>query len=617
MMFVPQAICKTLVPDTFKVLLSQRRRWINSTIHNLVKLVFVNDLCGTFCFSMQFVIFFELCGTVVLPAALCFTCYICLAFIFSQSIEILPVILLFAILGLPGVLIFLTSCKWNYILWMLVYLFALPIWNFVLPLYAVWHMDDFSWGETRKISSTGNDTAGKKDKPNEKDITDDKERDQRVPFKLWSEYEIERIYDSQLHFNESYSYSPGTLSKSNIVGSPLLRNTSFSTLTSIGSSSIYSTLISNYNSNGGSHSKINYHDLYQRSQQNDLFLTKRNSEVLLDKLESAFGKYDIVDHKKSRNNYPERTVISPFELKNMYDNKSHGSNSPKNNSNHNNMNNKKRGDRFSIFSSVSASPSSSNNNSPKNSKFNSPKGSGSSSPLRPNSRSPFGSPKYLKNSSNSSSRNSPAQLNTIPLETNQKNTNTNTNTSPLEVTEFQDCDSSVSIFNTNTIVLDRDPTDPMDSTDTTDPTNPTGTTNTTDTTYTTNTTGKESSNTTEGDKDILSSPKGKAFIMSTPKIDSIKIQNTSDDKNDSKEKGSMNNNTNNSENRINNNSGGDPNVVNGTTDSDNTTSTDQDQNSEKSNNNNKGDHQRNAVTPSEEERRKVHSSNNSFTDRTN
>ncbi|OUM64510.1 glycosyltransferase family 2 protein, partial [Piromyces sp. E2] len=153
MMFIPQARCKTIVPDTFKVLLSQRRRWINSTIHNLLKLVFVNDLCGTFCFSMQFVVFFELCGTVVLPAALSFTIYICLSFIFSHSVEILPMILLFAILGLPGVLIFITSMKWNYILWMIVYLFALPIWNFILPLYAVWHMDDFSWGETRKISS--------------------------------------------------------------------------------------------------------------------------------------------------------------------------------------------------------------------------------------------------------------------------------------------------------------------------------------------------------------------------------------------------------------------------------------------------------------------------------
>ncbi|KAJ1670052.1 Chitin synthase, class 3, partial [Coemansia sp. RSA 25] len=60
MMFIPSAVCKTIVPDKFKILLSQRRRWINSTVHNLAELVLVNDLCGTFCLSMQFMIFMDL-----------------------------------------------------------------------------------------------------------------------------------------------------------------------------------------------------------------------------------------------------------------------------------------------------------------------------------------------------------------------------------------------------------------------------------------------------------------------------------------------------------------------------------------------------------------------------
>lgn len=51
--FVPLAVCKTIVPDTFQVFLSQRRRWINGTLHNLMELIFIRDLCGTFCFSMQ------------------------------------------------------------------------------------------------------------------------------------------------------------------------------------------------------------------------------------------------------------------------------------------------------------------------------------------------------------------------------------------------------------------------------------------------------------------------------------------------------------------------------------------------------------------------------------
>jgi len=154
MMFCPQARCRTLVPDEFAVLVSQRRRWINSTIHNLMELVRVPNLCGTFCFSMQFVVFMELMGTIVLPIAITLTYSLIINSIlhppkdFSDAI---PLILLAAILGLPALLILATSRKVSYVFWMLIYLVALPVWNFVLPLYAFWHFDDFSWGETRKV----------------------------------------------------------------------------------------------------------------------------------------------------------------------------------------------------------------------------------------------------------------------------------------------------------------------------------------------------------------------------------------------------------------------------------------------------------------------------------
>jgi len=197
MVFIPHAICKTIVPDTFKVLLSQRRRWINSTIHNLLELVLVRDLCGTFCFSMQFVVAIALAGTVVLPAAICFTIYLILYTIFSGRVEWIPILMLIAILGLPGVLIVLTSFKWNYVGWMLLYLLSLPIWNFVLPSYAMWHFDDFSWGETRKVQGSGKDDHGHKD--GEFDSTS-------VPLKHWAEYEKER-----LGIRTNSVYSPGSL----------------------------------------------------------------------------------------------------------------------------------------------------------------------------------------------------------------------------------------------------------------------------------------------------------------------------------------------------------------------------------------------------------------------
>ncbi|KAJ3300023.1 Chitin synthase, class 3 [Borealophlyctis nickersoniae] len=151
MIFVPQAVCWTMAPEQFKVLLSQRRRWINSTIHNLMELVLVKDLCGIFCFSMQFVVLLELIGTVVLPAAISFTLYLIISAIATQTVELIPFLLLGAILGLPGFFIIITTRKLVYVGYMFIYLLSLPIWNFVLPAYAFWHFDDFSWGETRKV----------------------------------------------------------------------------------------------------------------------------------------------------------------------------------------------------------------------------------------------------------------------------------------------------------------------------------------------------------------------------------------------------------------------------------------------------------------------------------
>ena len=189
MMFMPQAICKTVVPDEFSVLLSQRRRWINSTIHNLLELVLVRNLCGTFCFSMQFVILMELIGTVVLPVAMILTVVLIVNMALLPSISNLaqaaPLILLVFVLTMPAILILLTTRKLIYVAWMCVYLCALPVWNFILPLYAYWHFDDFSWGETRKVAGEAKGEAHGN--------ADGLFESSKVPLKRWDDYEKARV----------------------------------------------------------------------------------------------------------------------------------------------------------------------------------------------------------------------------------------------------------------------------------------------------------------------------------------------------------------------------------------------------------------------------------------
>ncbi|KAJ3504799.1 hypothetical protein NLJ89_g7748 [Agrocybe chaxingu] len=201
-MFCPQAVCKTVVPDTFRVLLSQRRRWINSTIHNLAELLLVRDLCGTFCFSMQFVVGMELAGTLVLPAAIAFTIYLIVVSIIPGGPDTtIPLILLAIVLGLPGILIVVTSRKVAYIGWMLVYLISLPIWNGILPAYAFWHFDDFSWGQTRVVAGDKGGDHG--DKDGEFDSS-------HIVMKRWAEFERDRRWKSGTQSRDSAYYEKKT-----------------------------------------------------------------------------------------------------------------------------------------------------------------------------------------------------------------------------------------------------------------------------------------------------------------------------------------------------------------------------------------------------------------------
>lgn len=76
-------------------------------------------------------VFMELAGTLVLPAAIAFTLYLIVVAIIPGTVKpVLSLILLAIILGIPAVLIVVTSRKVAYLGWMLIYLMSLPIWNF-------------------------------------------------------------------------------------------------------------------------------------------------------------------------------------------------------------------------------------------------------------------------------------------------------------------------------------------------------------------------------------------------------------------------------------------------------------------------------------------------------
>jgi chitin synthase len=151
--FVPEAYCYTIVPHTFKILLSQRRRWINSTFHNMLELVRVNTMCGVCCLSMKTIVVLDLVATLILPASLIYVGYIVyITFWMGEPLSLLMLVVWGIVVGVQ-VVVFLFRSRWDYWWWFFVFiLLGVPVFYFILPLYSFWYMDDFSWGATRQVS---------------------------------------------------------------------------------------------------------------------------------------------------------------------------------------------------------------------------------------------------------------------------------------------------------------------------------------------------------------------------------------------------------------------------------------------------------------------------------
>lgn len=182
--FISDAYCQTAAPETWSVLLSQRRRWINSTIHNLVELMWLKEMCGFCCFSMRFVVFIDLFGTIILPATCVYLGYmIYLMASKTGPFPLISIIMIAAVYGLQA-LIFILKRQWQHVGWMIIYIIAFPIYSFVLPIYSFWNQDNFSWGNTRIV-------IGETGKKQVVAVDDEEGFDPRsIPLQRWDDYAL-------------------------------------------------------------------------------------------------------------------------------------------------------------------------------------------------------------------------------------------------------------------------------------------------------------------------------------------------------------------------------------------------------------------------------------------
>jgi chitin synthase len=194
--YIFRAHAWTIAPDSWSVFLSQRRRWINSTVHNLVELMPLQQLCGFCCFSMRFIVFIDLLSTIVQPVLMGYIAYLIYLLVTDASVVPLTAfILLGAIFGLQAI-IFIIRRKWEMVGWMIIYIIATPIFSFALPLYSFWHMDDFSWGNTRIVVG---------EKGQKLVISDEGKFDpDSIPRKKWEDYSAE-LWEIHSQMQESMS----------------------------------------------------------------------------------------------------------------------------------------------------------------------------------------------------------------------------------------------------------------------------------------------------------------------------------------------------------------------------------------------------------------------------
>lgn len=200
--FIADAQCKTAAPESWSVLLSQRRRWINSTIHNLVELIQLKEMCGFCCFSMRFVVFIDLFGTIILPATCAYIGYlIYVASTHKGQFPIISIILLAAVYGLQA-LIFILKRQWQHIGWMIIYIMAFPVYNFILPIYSFWNQDNFSWGNTRIV-------IGEKGDKKLVAVDDEGFDPRSIPLQRWDDYALANNLPGRrggYHEKADYSY---------------------------------------------------------------------------------------------------------------------------------------------------------------------------------------------------------------------------------------------------------------------------------------------------------------------------------------------------------------------------------------------------------------------------
>jgi len=103
---------------------------------------------------MKTVVYLDLVACMILPASTVYAVYLIVLVVLGRTQFSLLLLVLYGLLIGVQIVVFLVRSRYDFFFWFIYFtIIGVPVFYFVLPLYAFWHMDDFSWGETRKVAA--------------------------------------------------------------------------------------------------------------------------------------------------------------------------------------------------------------------------------------------------------------------------------------------------------------------------------------------------------------------------------------------------------------------------------------------------------------------------------
>jgi len=147
--YISDALCYTDVPNTFKILIDQRRRWTNSLISCLFLLILQPPKQSLFQhLKMYLIIIMELFIIFVLPLVIIIGLFNSILSITLQGYSFVPLFITIFIIFLNLIIIIIVG-KFDMILKFVPFFTFLPIFSIIIPLYSILNLDNLKWGLTR------------------------------------------------------------------------------------------------------------------------------------------------------------------------------------------------------------------------------------------------------------------------------------------------------------------------------------------------------------------------------------------------------------------------------------------------------------------------------------